>query len=585
DGATAQGAVSATDQDPGAALTYGLVGAVPAGLSMAADGTWSFDPSAAAYQHLAAGATQDIVAAWRVTDEHGASADSTLTLRVTGVNDAAIIGGADAGEAIEDGETTITGRLTIADLDDGESAFQPRVTEASYGTLFMQEDGSWTYIVDAARADMLGAGESALDEIVVRSLDGTAHTLSITIHGANDAPVAVAAEGAATEDGAMAQGAVSATDQDPGATLAYSLGRGAPAGLTMAADGTWSFDPTDAAYQHLAAGASEDVVATWRVTDEHGASADSTLTLHVTGVNDAAIIGGQDSGEAVEDAQTMIGGMLTVADVDDGEAVFQPRVAETSYGTLFMQENGAWTYMLDDVRSNGLMTGQTVTDSMVVRSLDGTEHTIAVTIHGADEIPEVWTGEGDPTDPYRNSADYPTTGLVGSNGADEIYGTPAGENISSLDGGDWVFGRGGDDVIVTGSGVDFVYAQTGADSIDGGGNDDWLYGGSGADVINAGAGDDFIYGGYGADTLSGGAGADRFAYYGHVQETGDRIVDFEVGVDKIDLTGFRVAQSQISFATRGGDTVVKVDLADGPDPEFEIILTGEVRLSYSDLYT
>src|SRR6185436_9227237 len=75
------------------------------------------------------------------------------------------------------------------------------------------------------------------------------------------------------------------SDVDDGATLSYSLN--APvAGLTLNANGGYSFDASNAAYQHLAQGATTDVVANYTVTDEHGATATSSLTITLTGTND-----------------------------------------------------------------------------------------------------------------------------------------------------------------------------------------------------------------------------------------------------------------------------------------------------------
>ena len=61
------------------------------------------------------------------------------------------------------------------------------------------------------------------------------------------------------------------SDVDDGAVLTYA--QNAPvAGLTINADGSYSFDAGNAAYQHLAQGATTDVVANYTVTDEHGAT-------------------------------------------------------------------------------------------------------------------------------------------------------------------------------------------------------------------------------------------------------------------------------------------------------------------------
>ncbi|WP_282159495.1 VCBS domain-containing protein, partial [Shimia thalassica] len=84
---------------------------------------------------------------------------------------------------------------------------------------------------------------------------------------------------------------MSATDVDTGDTLAYSLGQAAPAGFTLNADGSWSFDPTDAAYQHLAAGATQQVTIPVTVTD--GTATDTqNLTITITGTNDGPAVSG-----------------------------------------------------------------------------------------------------------------------------------------------------------------------------------------------------------------------------------------------------------------------------------------------------
>ena len=75
-------------------------------------------PANAAYQHLAAGATTDVVANYTVTDEHGATDTATLTITLTGTNDAPVAV-ADTNAGNED--STITGSVATndSDVDDG----------------------------------------------------------------------------------------------------------------------------------------------------------------------------------------------------------------------------------------------------------------------------------------------------------------------------------------------------------------------------------------------------------------------------------------------------------------------------------
>lgn len=75
-------------------------------------------------------------------------------------------------------------------------------------------------------------------------------------------------------------------------------------------------------------------------------------------------------------------------------------------------------------------------------------------------------------------------------------------------------------------------------SLTGGSRDDLLNGGAGNDRIVAGAGDDVLIGGIGRDTLIGGSGRDIFVM--QADDTSDVIGDFEVGLDRIDLSQFRM---------------------------------------------
>ena len=62
------------------------------------------------------------------------------------------------------------------------------------------------------------------------------------------------------------------------------------AGLTLNTDGSYSFNAGDAAYQHLAQGATSDVVANYTVSDEHGGyQYQPRLTITLTGTNDAPV--------------------------------------------------------------------------------------------------------------------------------------------------------------------------------------------------------------------------------------------------------------------------------------------------------
>lgn len=79
------------------------------------------------------------------------------------------------------------------------------------------------------------------------------------------------------------------------------------------------------------------------------------------------------------------------------------------------------------------------------------------------------------------------------------------------------------------------------DTLQGGGGNDSLMGDAGDDLLQGGVGGDRLIGGMGRDTMQGSTGNDRFIFT-DAAETGatlgsaDRILDFEQGVDRIDLS-------------------------------------------------
>lgn len=84
---------------------------------------------------------------------------------------------------------------------------------------------------------------------------------------------------------------------------------------------------------------------------------------------------------------------------------------------------------------------------------------------------------------------------------------------------------------------------------------DQIIGGAGADDLRGFAGDDIMQDGAGQDTLSGGLGADLFVLSADGQP--DRIVDFEPGIDRLDLSlwgrFYRTEDIEIQFISGGAE--------------------------------
>ncbi|RBM40219.1 RTX toxin [Vibrio tarriae] len=94
-----------------------------------------------------------------------------------------------------------------------------------------------------------------------------------------------------------------------------------------------------------------------------------------------------------------------------------------------------------------------------------------------------------------------------------------------------------DDTLIGGAGNDILFGQGGNDTLNGGVGKDTLYGGNGNDTLIGGDGNDILIGGLGNDILTGGSGEDLFKWVdGDLDGGRDRITDFKIGEDKIDLS-------------------------------------------------
>ena len=118
----------------------------------------------------------------------------------------------------------------------------------TYGTLTIGADGSYTYAATADAADPLDTGETATDIFVYTLSDGlatTTATLTITILGANDAPVARNDTGTVNEDATLTVSNGDNSNIVTGASFVDSFSvsgqETTPYGLAFNTDGTKMF--------------------------------------------------------------------------------------------------------------------------------------------------------------------------------------------------------------------------------------------------------------------------------------------------------------------------------------------------------
>ena len=167
---------------------------------------------------------------------------------------------------------------------------------------------------------------------------------------------------------------------------------------------------------------------------------------------------------------------------------------------------------------------------------------------------------------------------TGTHCDDWLDGWTDDDVLHGYQGSDSLSGKAGDDILHGGKGKDALYGGADDDVLHGGRGDDRLIGGSGNDILRGGRGDDLLIGGTGDDTMKGGLGADNFSYYGYPLEHNgsDKIVDFKLGVDFVELMGKTVNGEFIGFTgfdalsltASGSDTILDLSTHGG----------GQVRL-------
>ncbi len=442
---TAVGGVLSNDSDPdGDTLTVSAVNgsATAIGTSIAgssggtftlnADGSYAFDPGTA-FDNLAVGGTRDTFITYTVSDGQGGTATTTLTITVTGANDAPNAQN-DTGATGEDTAVAVTvanGLIDTNDTDgDGDTLNVTRVNGSSVnvgaavlgsngGSFVVAADGSYSFDPTGAFDD-LGAGETATTSIIYEISDsrgGTdTATLTITVTGSNDGPVAVADVGSTDENTVLsvtAAGGVLPNDSDiDGGTLTVlevdgqqgSVARPVPGSnggtFTLNGDGSYAFDP-GADFDDLAPGATRTSFVDYTVRDGQGGTATATLTVTVIGRNDAPIAI-DDAGTTTENATVagdvtpgtsgqdndIDGGTLTVAAVGGMAANVGAGVPGSGGGTFTLNPDGTYSFN-PGTAFDELRPGETRTTSVTYTITDGQggtdTATLTVTVAGSND--------------------------------------------------------------------------------------------------------------------------------------------------------------------------------------------------------
>jgi len=318
-------------------------------LELSSTGDYTYTPTTN-NTNLAGGQSAVEVFDYTMRDSQGVTSSSKLYITVygTGANDPYLTN--DAASATEIGVvagSSATGIVLSNDLEkfgaanSGSNAVAEAGRQGSgsttsigsgetkdiaglYGTLSISSAGVFTYTVNDGNptVNALAPGQSLTETFnykVTNTLSSSTPTwakLTITINGANDAPVANPDTASAQEDsGINSTGSVLANDTDvdnndtrtvthAGTTTAGTVVTGGTTSanglqvtgtygtLTIGADGTYSYavDNTNATVQALTpSGGTLNDVFNYKVTDANSGTNTSTLTVTITGSNELPV--------------------------------------------------------------------------------------------------------------------------------------------------------------------------------------------------------------------------------------------------------------------------------------------------------
>ena len=146
------------------------------------------------------------------------------------------------------GALSVSGNLGVKDFDQSgytvtatsdnlEGSAFSAVVKGEYGTLILNNDGTYSYVLDYEKCQSLGEGVTETDQFTVKVSNGAGEVtkpLTVTIHGVNDLPVVTVTPALSVQEGlppvgdtpnpgGMATGKVDAQDVDAGDTLSYGI--------------------------------------------------------------------------------------------------------------------------------------------------------------------------------------------------------------------------------------------------------------------------------------------------------------------------------------------------------------------------
>ena len=330
---------------------------------------------------------------YQIKDGNGGTAEASVTIAVTALNDVPEIIVSKVFTILEDGNLiklvgdadNLLSGATDADGDNLSINTTP-VSTVTNGSLTLSANGAFSYIPSLN----FNGADSFTYEVIDGNGGSTQGTVTLTVSAVNDLPIAVADAYSINEDIVLN---ISATDANnllkndidvDGDTLSVSLISGTSNGLlSLNSNGAFSYTPD------LNFSTADSFV--YQVSDGNGGTAQATVTLTVNAVNDLPV--------AVDDSYSFAEDFTWVRAVTDGDQLLSndtdadgdvltvntTPVTGVSNGALTLNSDGSFTYIPD---ANFFSQ-----DSFTYEISDGqggtAQASVTLIVHAVNDIPVV----------------------------------------------------------------------------------------------------------------------------------------------------------------------------------------------------
>src|SRR6185437_15610014 len=245
------------------------------------------------------------------------------------------------------------------DVDSPATFVAQSDTAGTYGHFSIGTDGAWSYTANSAH-DEFAAGQTYSDVFNVASADGTQTSVTVNIHGANDAAVLSSAVVDLNETNAplTTGGTLTVSDVDSPATfVAQANTAGSYGQFSIGTNGVWSYT-ANSAFDSLNVG--QSVGDTFQVFSADGTATSVQVTIH--GTNDAAVLSSAAVDLNETNAPLTTGGTLTISDVDSPATFVAQSNTAGTYGHFSIGTDGVWSYAANSALDS-LNVGQSVSDT------------------------------------------------------------------------------------------------------------------------------------------------------------------------------------------------------------------------------